>query len=237
MQNTEKRLKSKTGDPSAWGQPLLYPSIPLPVPPAPPFAPAAGISSTLLGDIRHQQHTQELQRISSTLLGDWLHQASAAHVAAAAEADAPSCCCALLAATATLKLLRLFENGDNRKVYCGRAAARTDGTWCRRLPLQLAVAGMGAMLQGLASPVLTSAAHTGMPVSPPLSTIMAYDASHGTRHVKLNSTRHKHSRSRSAAAHACHTLKPNFIYMYAPRLLVGACERFYDNIHTRDCHK
>ena len=25
---------------------------------------------------------------------------------------------------------------------------------------------MGAMLQGLASPVLTSAAHTGMPVSP-----------------------------------------------------------------------
>ncbi len=54
----------------------------------PRFAPAAGISSTLLGD--------------------WLHQASAAHVAAAAEADAPSCCCALLAATATLKLLRLF---------------------------------------------------------------------------------------------------------------------------------
>ena len=147
MQNTEKRLKSKTGDPWRMGS----------APPIRQFL-FQFLCAPVCTSSRHQQHT----------FGG--HQASAAHVAAAAEADAPSCCCALRAATATLKLLRLFENGDKCKVYCGRAAAQTDGTWCRRLPLQLAVAGMGAMLQGLASPVLTSAAHTGMPVSPSMST-------------------------------------------------------------------
>ena len=202
-----------------------YPSIPLPVSLRPRLHQQQASAANFWGTSGISSTRRSCSASAATVLGEWLHQASAAHVAAAAEADAPSCCCALRAATATLKLLRLFENGDKCKVYCGRAAAQTDGTWCRRLPLQLAVAGMGAMLQGLASPVLTSAAHTGMPVSPSMSTILAYDGSHGTRHVKLNITRHKHSRSRSAVAHACHTLKPNLIYMYAPRLLVTRWER------------
>ena len=69
VQNTEKRLKSKTGDPWRMGSAPHISVNSSSSSSAPPFAPAAGISSKLLGDIRHQQHTQELQRISSHSFG------------------------------------------------------------------------------------------------------------------------------------------------------------------------
>ena len=140
---------------------------------APPISVNSSSSSScapVCTSSRHQQHTQELQRISSHSFGGM--------VASGISSTRCSCsrgrCAELLLRAACChrhtKASTTVRNGDKCKVYCGRAAAQTDGTWCRRLPLQLAVAGMGAMLQGLASPVLTSAAHTGMPVSPSMST-------------------------------------------------------------------